>query len=75
MMNVTDVALFMSTLVLVSRGTIFALSTKNTRNLKTSTECLVEQHTGLKLGYKWKPCQKSNWSEQKQSHYNLVATS
>lgn len=36
-------------LIFVSGRTILPMTTKNTRNLQTSAECLVEEHTGLEF--------------------------
>lgn len=59
-------------LLLVSRGSILFVTTKNTRNLKTSAKSLVEQHSCLELGYEWEPCKKCNWCEEQQSHQQFV---
>ena len=62
-------------LIFVSGRPILPMTTKNTRNLQTSAECLVEEHTGLEFWNKWKPGKECDRSKEKQTHDDLVATS
>lgn len=62
-------------LIFVSGRPILPMTAKNTRNLQTSAERLVEEHTSLEFWNKWKPGKECNGSEEKQTHDDLVATS
>ena len=42
-------------LVFAASGTFLLLTTKNSGNLKSSTECLIEQHSRLELGDEGEP--------------------
>ena len=48
------------------------LTTKNSRNLQSSTERLIKQHPRLELGHKGEPCQYSDWSKEKHPHNYLI---
>jgi hypothetical protein len=61
--------------LLVPWRAILPWAAKNSRNLQTSTKCLVEQHTSLEFRHKWKPGKECNWSEQEQAHNDFVTTS
>lgn len=50
------------------------MTAENTRNLQTSAERLVEEHTGLKFWNEWKPGKECNRSEEEQTHDDLVTT-
>ena len=53
---------------------VFSLTTKDTRDLQTSTKRLVKEHSCLKLRHEREPSQESYRSEQKQTHQNLIAS-
>ena len=48
---------------------------KNSRDLQTSAESLVEKKTGLEIRDEWEPCQRGDWSKQQQPHEVFIASS
>ena len=60
-------------LLLVPCSSVFLVAAKDSRDLQTSAEGLVEEHSGLELGYKREPSEERDRGEEQEPHDDLIS--